>query len=122
MPKKTVTKKERKTVTVINAPVVHFDLTFENEKENQRILMALQSLKNNAGWQFLTQVLTENKNIMATQIIKKSNLNGGKLTEEQTDELRYKHDFIEEIIEKPDFFLNKLSPKYNPDNNLDPYN
>lgn len=101
--------------------VAPFDLTLENAKENTRIVLALTNLKNDAGWIFLTQVFAENKRVLAEMIIKKQDIDGKPLTEEQTDEARYKHNYLEELMNKPDFYIKKLSPHNDPQDDLDPY-
>lgn len=119
--KKPTTKKPVKTIVIPSQATAPFDLTLENKEENERIAMALQSLKSNSGWIFLVQVFKENMRLLGDQIIKKADLDGKPLTEAQADEARYKHAIFEEVLGKPDFYLKKFQPPLNPEDNLDPY-
>ena len=118
--KKQPTKKLK--TMIIKAPKVKpFDLSFKDVKENTKIIVALESLKGNAGWQFLTQVLEANVKYLNNCILEKKD---GEiiLEEKDLDVMRDKYRFINELLEKPDMFIKKLkSPEIEPEN-LDPYN
>lgn len=119
MPKKT-TKKLR--TVILKAPkIAPFNLSLEDQDENARIVLALESLKQNAGWLFLNQIFEENKKILATMIIEKVDLNGKPISEEQADEARFKHGYLKELMNKPDEYLKKLKPKRDQIDDLDPY-
>lgn len=128
MPKK-VKKKENtdspkaplETIIIPSPPVVPFNLSMEDTEENARIVLALRSLKSNAGWIFLMQLFAENKRVLSEMIIKKVDVEGKALTETQADEARYKYGYLAELMEKPDYFLKKLAPHSDPIDELDPY-
>lgn len=104
---KAKTPKKLKTM-IIKAPKVKpFDLTFKDVQENTKIIIALESLKGNAGWQFLTQVLKKNIEVLTNQIISKRD-GDGELKEETVDLLRDKHAYLTELLDKPDMFIKKL--------------
>lgn len=106
---------------IIKAPKVKpFDLSFKDTQENTKIIIALESLKSNAGWQFLTQVLEGNINYLSKQIITKAD--GDKvLSEAEVDLLRDKYAYLTELLEKPDMFIKKLKADPAVENELDPY-
>jgi hypothetical protein len=110
-------KKAKKTIKTIEikAPrVPKFNLSMEDQAENTRIVLALQSLKVNAGWIFLMQLFQKNKELLAKMIIEKKDTDGKPITEVQADEARYKHGYLEELMGKPDEFLKKLAPHPDP--------
>lgn len=116
-----MTKKVLKKV-IVKAPKVRpFDLSFKKTVENTRIIMAIESLKTNAGWQFLTQIFEENIRHLAKQIISKVGEGGEKLSDDEVDVLRFKHSYLEELLSKPDVFLKQLKREEVEDENLDPY-
>lgn len=98
-----------------------FKLTGEDIEENNRILMALESLKQNIGWMFLTQVLEENIRVMEENILNKYDENGAIISEDELDKLRNKRSFYKELLEKPDFYMKKLKTPNVVENSLDPY-
>lgn len=116
------TKKKQLKTVILKAPkVAHFNLTLEDKNENARIVLSLESLRQNAGWLFLTQVFEENKKVLAQMIIEKTDIDGKPITEAQADEARYKHAYLKELMEKPDFYLKKLKPHADPIDENDPY-
>lgn len=117
--KKQPTKKLK--TMIIKAPKVKpFDLSFKDTTENTKIIVALESLKGNAGWQFLTQVIQGNIDYLAERIITK--MDGEvKLEEKDIDLLRDKHAYLKELLEKPDMFIKKLKSNPEVEENLDPY-
>lgn len=107
---------------MIKAPKVRpFNLSLENQGENDRIVMALQGLQANAGWVFLMQLFEENKKILAEMIISKEDIDGKPLSEEMADEARYKYGYLKELMNKPEEYIEKLRPKKTTENDLDPY-
>ncbi len=98
-----------------------FNLSLEDQGENARIVLALNSLKGNSGWQFLMQVFRENKAILSDMIIEKIDQDGNPITEVQADEARFKYKYLDELMKKPDFYLKKLAPQVSPMDELDPY-
>lgn len=114
-------KKETKKVIIAKVPKVRkFDLSSSSPEENARIVEALESLKQNSGWKFLTQVLEANKEILAKQIIEKEQ-DGKTLSDAEVDILRQKYGYLKELLEKPDFYLKKLTLEPIEADDLDPY-
>lgn len=113
--------RKMKTV-IIKAPKPRkFDLHSKDPRENTKIIVALESLKTNHGWHFLTQVFQENINFLEKQIIKKQDENGKALSDAQIDELRMKHAYLEELVNKPEYFVKSLSRTDSGQEDLDPY-
>lgn len=98
-----------------------FDLSFNNRVENTKIIVALESLKGNAGWQFLTQVLEKNIEYIQKCVMTKKD-GEVKLEEKELDVMRDKYEYLKELLEKPDMFIKKLKGNDDTgDNGLDPY-
>lgn len=113
--------KKKLKVEIAKVPKIRkFDLSSDSPEENTRIIQALESLKQNSGWIFLTQILEVNKNILAEQIINKEQ-DGKSLTDAEVDILRYKHSYLKELLEKPDIYLKKLKIEPIAPDDLDPY-
>ena len=107
---------------IIKAPKpVSFDLSFTKTNENTKILEALNTLKANAGWHFLTQVFEENIKYLAHQIITKRGDDNQELKDADVDLLRFKHSYLSELLKKPDHFLKELTRTDQSENDLDPY-
>ena len=68
-------------------------------------------------------MLEENLKDLGFQIIDKADRDGSKLNDIQVDELRLRHRYLKELIEKPDFFIKQLSSGGSGDlaSDLDPY-
>lgn len=98
-----------------------FDLSFTRTEENTKIIVALENLKHNSGWQFLTQVFEENLKYLGKQIISKIGEDNHELTEIEVDLIRSKYKYLKEILDKPDYFLKKLRVEDTITENLDPY-
>lgn len=100
-----------------------FDLSFSNARENTKIVVALQSLKMNAGWQFLEQLLRINMKELSESIISKQDYSKKPLTDGEVDVLREKYRYLDELLSKPDEFMNRLSVQNEESGaeNLDPY-
>ncbi len=114
-------KIERKPIVARIQKPRPFDLSFSKMTENTKIIVALESLKFNSGWQFLTQVFKENLEFLGEQIISKKDFDGNPLSEDQIDRLRANHEYTKELLEKPDFFLKKLKVSEEEEMDLDPY-
>lgn len=98
-----------------------FDLSFTRTNENIKIITALESLKSNSGWQFLTQIFEENLKYLSNQIIEKIDGDGKPLTDSEVDIIRYKYGYLKELLNKPDEFLEKLTRTETEQEDLDPY-
>ena len=113
-------KKKLKTVIVKRAKSPKFDLSFTKTNENVKIIMAIESLKSNVGWQFLSQIFNENIKDLATKIITKTE-DGKLLSDAEVDILRSKHNYLKEIMDKPAKILKQLQKTDTVDEDLDPY-
>lgn len=112
---------KQKTIIVKVPKAPKFDLSFSKTQENTRIIVALESLKSNPGWQFITQVIQGNIKYLADQIISKQGDNGVVLEDGDIDILRIKYDYLSEILKKPDKFLKELTRTESKEESLDPY-
>lgn len=113
-------KNQKKTIVAKTPKVRKFDLTMSSPEESNRIVEALESLKQNVGWIFITQVLEANKEILGNQIIAKEQ-DGKVLSDSEVDILRYKYSYLKELLEKPDFYLKQLRVEPTQPDSLDPY-
>lgn len=99
-----------------------YDLSFTKKEENTKILVALESLKVNTGWHFLTQVISANIDFLSKQIITKRGEDGNTLSDQDVDLLRFKHNYLSEFLNKPDSFIKMLQRTDDSAvDNLDPY-
>ena len=114
-------KKKLKTIIVKRPKAPKFDLSFRKTEENTKIIVAIESLKANAGWQFLVQVFNENLKFLADRIISKISETGKELTNEEVDIMRFKYEYLNEIMNKPDKFIKELTRTDQIDEDLDPY-
>jgi len=114
-------KKKLKTIIVKRPKAPKFDLSFRKTEENTKIIVAIESLKANAGWQFLVQVFNENLKFLADRIISKTSETGKELTNEEVDIMRFKYEYLNEIMNKPDKFIKELTRTDQIDEDLDPY-
>jgi hypothetical protein len=124
-------KKNKKKVIVISLPKAPKlklkSLDFDDEKENLKILNALQSLIGNPGWVVFRQILEKNVSIIEKQIITKVGIGeDGKtvrLDDKQVDELRDKYEIFIEVMNKPENLIKVLIPKEQrrAEENHDPY-
>jgi hypothetical protein len=115
-------KKTPKTIIIKQKPIKPFDLSFSKGTENAKIIVALESLKSNHGWQFMTQVLKENLKDLSDQIINKEDAYTGKvLTDAEVDVIREKYRYLNELLNKPDWFLERLTRIETQEEDLDPY-
>lgn len=116
-----VKKKIKKVIIVKRPKAPKFDLSFKKTEENTKIIVAIESLKANAGWQFLVQIFNENLKFIANRIISKVSETGKELTNEEVDILRFKYEYLNEIMNKPDKFLKELRRTDETEEDLDPY-
>lgn len=106
---------------IIKAPKIRpFDLTGERKGEEVRIIEALNSLKANAGWIYLSQIFDLNLKTLEKSIITKME-DGKKLTDAEVDLQRVKHAYLTELLEKPDYYLKQFMRQDSKDDGLDPY-
>ena len=116
--KKTTPKS--KVIIVKRPKAPKFDLSFSKTVENTKIIVALESLKHNEGWQFLTQIFQKNIKYIEQCIITKQD--GEKdLLERDIDLLRMKHSYLTEILKKPAYYLKELTRTETVEDDLDPY-
>lgn len=115
-------KKPIKTVIVKRERPQKFDLSFTKANENAKIIEAIESLKTNHGWQFMTQVFEANIKDLAEQILLKQDKLGKTLTDQEVDTLRDKYCYLKEIMETPEKYLKELTRTDGVLPDLDPYN
>jgi hypothetical protein len=113
--------KKLKTIVVKREKPPKFDLNFGSKINNVKILEALEQLKVNAGWVFLSQVFQANLSELSRQIISKRGPNREILKDPEVDELRFKYEYLTELLEKPDYFIKQLSKQDTPEIDNDPY-
>lgn len=121
MSTKKKTSKPVKTIIAKMPKIPAFDLSFSKPDENVKIMAALESLKTNSGWMFLTQVFQGNIKYLANQIISKTTDTGQVLSDADIDILRFKHAYLTELLDKPDAFLKQFSRVDEKEDDLDPY-
>lgn len=121
MKKKINTKPRKKVIIADMEPVRPFKLQDQSPEEQSRILLALQSLKMNAGWLFLSQVFKENIQVLESQILEKRGEKNEILDENKVDELRFKRLYLKELLDKPDFWIKQIRKDVPEIENLDPY-
>lgn len=94
-----------------------------DSKENRELVNAhLEQLKVSVGWKILEQVMGDNLQVLAQQIVDKVDLNGQPLTDEQVDELRIQHNQIKQLKGMPDILIATFTPQEGkPDPQYDPY-
>lgn len=99
--KKATTKKT--TAKTDFKPHKIFDLQIKNQAQANELIAHIEILKNTAGWLILKQILEGNMAVLERAIVvKKDPITGEKLTDSQCDELRFKHGYLEELVNKPD--------------------
>lgn len=119
-------KKEKQKIIIAKVPrPAKFDLTLERKGEAEKVIAALESLRTNAGWMFLSQMTEKNIEYLEKQIISKIGVGeDGKpctLKDTDIDILREKHAILSEIINTPEKYLRNLKRKPSELPNLDPY-
>lgn len=111
-----------KKITIAKMPrPIKFDLSMQKTSENTKILVALESLRHNQGWQFLQQLFTENMKVLSEQIINKYDEDKKPLSDVEIDEIRMRYSYLKEISQKPDKFIEALTRTDPPEEDLDPY-
>jgi hypothetical protein len=121
MKKKPTKKLKTMIIKAPKAPKKNFDLSFSNGENNAVIISALQGLKANEGWQFLSQTMTKNLEWLSERIIDKTGEQGEDLTDADVEKYRIRHRYIKELLNKPDDFIKKLSTTEEKRPNEDPY-
>ena len=102
-------------------PERRFDLSFKNSEDNAVIISALQGLKVNEGWQFLSELMNKNLEWLAERILNKTGDQGEELSDAEIDKCRLRYKYVKELLDKPDFFIEKLSKEDEVIPDLDPY-
>jgi hypothetical protein len=110
-----------KTIIVKREKPPKFSLDFKDTTNNTKILVALEQLKSTAGWVFLTQVFQANLDELSRQIISKRGPNKEVLKDSEVDELRFKYEYLTELLEKPDYFIKQLTREEMTEVDNDPY-
>lgn len=117
--KKKTTKKPTKST--VNKPK-KFDLSIKDDKQSLEIIMAFQTLEVNAGWMLLRQIFEGNMAVLQDAILRKRDPNtDAALSEEECDRLRDRFAYLEEIINTPQKYIQKLGQKSPEMPNYDPY-
>lgn len=98
-----------------------FDLSFKKSEQNIKIISAIESLKVNAGWQFLTQIFQKNIDFLANQILTKRDEIGVALTDSEVDIIRSKYEYLKEVLNTPEKYLKELTRTDSSNPDLDPY-
>ena len=111
MAKKLIIKKKAKVVR-----------TKETSQEKMmRMAQDLTGLVYHPGWAVLKEINENNIEFLDAQIIKKTDPDGKPLTEAQCDELRIKRDYLDELINTPLKFVEKMKSDGQIPENFDPY-
>lgn len=96
---------------------MNIDELLKNKDQNQTIVSHFKSLKDNAGWQLLEQIVDKNIKILEDQI-----LNGfDEETKEQIDRKRDKLKAYKEVIETPNTWIKRLEQDPIIESSDDPY-
>lgn len=102
--------------------VKEFDFSFKNPDENVKIVAILKDLQTHEGWRFMKEAFQKNIDYLSDQILdKKESISDRELSEQEVDELRMKRKYLKELLNKPDYFINKLEENPVQETNLDPY-
>ena len=92
-----------------------------SQEKTMRMAQDLTGLIYHPGWSVLKEINENNIEFLDAQIIKKMDPDGKPLTETQCDELRIKRDYLEELINTPMKFVEKLKQDGQIPENFDPY-
>lgn len=100
-----------------------FDLSFDRPDQINDVVDALQALQQDRGWQLLKQIFEGNIAVLEGAILKKLDPEDGKtvLNEADCDRLRDKLAYLEEILEKPNAIIKKLTQEQPETPDYDPY-
>ena len=121
MKKKPIKKLKTMIIKPARLPKKKFDLSFSDGESNAVIISALEGLKVNEGWQFLVQTMTKNVEWLERRIIDKTDEQGEELEDADVEKYRLRHKYLKELLDKPDYFIQKLSTTEEKNPNLDPY-
>ena len=111
---------KKKTTTKV---VKHkkFNLSLESEAHAPEIIAALTNLEFDHGWQLLKKIFESNIAVLEGSILKKIDPESGEpLSEEDCDRQRDKLAYLEELVNKPQEIIKRLSehdpemPEYDP--------
>lgn len=107
---------------IIKAPKVKkFDLTYAKPQEKNRVISAIESLKQDQGWQLMVQVHEQEVAKIEKSIITGFDADGKQLSTNEIDLLRIKRAYLVEMIEMPDKLLAQVSREETPVYDADPY-
>jgi hypothetical protein len=95
-------------------------------KENETKRLALQGLLNHPGWSVLEEAFSQNIDYLSEQILEKIDAEtGNPLSEIQADELRFKRQYLKELLGKPSEMIEVLTERVQGNRDmedpLDPY-
>ncbi len=122
--KKRVPKTKPMQTVIIKreSTVKEFDFSFKNPDDNVKIVAILKDLQAHEGWRFMKEAFQKNIDFLSEQILdKEDKISLQELTEEEVDQLRMKRRYLKELLNKPDYFINKLEENPVQEKNLDPY-
>jgi hypothetical protein len=105
--------KPKKTL-IIKAKKI--DLSGSDKKSDLEIIASLEALILDNGWDVLVEIFKANISILEQKILEK-----GSLSEEDCDRLRYKREYLIELINKPQEIIDKLKATKDEIPNYDPY-
>ena len=117
----------KKTTTKKSAPKskkhIKFDLSFDRPEQIHDVVDALQALQQDRGWQLLKQIFEGNIAVLEGAILKKVDPEDGKttLSEADCDRLRDKLGYLEELLNKPNLLIAKLTQEQPETPDYDPY-
>lgn len=100
-----------------------FDLSFDRPEQVKDVIDALQSLQQDRGWLLLKQIFEGNIAVLEGAILRKVDPADGKtaLKEEECDRLRDKLAYLEELLDKPNSIVAKLTQEQPDTPEYDPY-
>jgi len=106
--KKTTAKKQEVKKLDLSQPLHELGQTIE---ERQLVTAHLYQLKSNVGWKILEQVMDDNLQVLASQIVDKVKSDGTVLTDAEVDELRIQHAQIKQLKAMPDVLIEQFKPR-----------
>lgn len=102
MAKKTTTKKATKPRKVGFKP---FNLDIKNQKEANELIAHLEVMRFTQGWQILRQIIEGNLAVLERCIVTKLDVEGKPMDDKLCDEMRMKHGYLEELMNKPETLI-----------------
>ena len=122
---KNSTNKKKAEKYEVNQPHAGFDLIIKSEEQANSLIEHLDNLQKSHGWMLLRQVLHENIALMERAIITKrwdvTDSEYRVLEESELDEMRFKRNYLEELIDKPQKLISQYKthmgieiPTYDP--------